>query len=206
MVCLRRFAVGLCLPLLLAASIVLPLDAIARRSHRPSRTLRKARQPAIIGTIGPVSSDVATIGRMVSAGMSMARINLVHANVYQVRRLMRSLRSAVGKSTTGKTRRPLPVMMDLPGGKIRTAPLSGRPVRLKRGDPFIFRRGAKHTSAGLTGLNYPRFNRHVEPGDTILVGDGTIKLVVSSVNNVDVKTRGGTRRRASRSCGCSTGG
>ena len=87
-------------------------------------TLRGMRRTKIVATIGPASRDPETLARMVEAGMDVARLNFSHGTVEQHAETARCVRDAAGAAG-----RPVAILQDLPGPKMRIGPLRGRPRR-----------------------------------------------------------------------------
>jgi pyruvate kinase len=76
------------------------------------------RRTKIVATIGPASRDPDTLLRMVQAGMDVARLNYSHGTLDEHAETMRRVRDAAGKAG-----RPVAVLQDLPGPKLRIGPL-----------------------------------------------------------------------------------
>lgn len=130
----------------------------------------------ILATIGPASSDRKVIQRMVEAGMNGARINFSHGDHRTHRETIAKIR-AVEKAL----RRPIGILADLGGPKIRIGKLSGgRPIYLKNGDivTFASEKGAAKNEIPFT---YPEITRDLRPGDQILLDDGKLAVRVEKV-------------------------
>ena len=146
----------------------------------------KAARPGIIATVGPRSSDVPTLRRMVRGGMTVARINLTHNNKKTAGQLARAVRTSARLE-----QRDLPLLFDLPGGKVRLGRMDdGAPVVLAPGQRFdLVPGGRARTSAREAAVNYRDLARHAAAGDRVLLDDGRLELVVTAVSPGRVATR-----------------
>src|SRR6476620_5181333 len=139
----------------------------------------------ILATLGPASRDQGAIENLIRAGADGVRINMSHGTQAEKTEDIRCARAAAET-----LKRPLAILADLSGPKIRTRQLKdGQPVTLKAGDLFVLTTqdivGDEHRVA----TNYPDLARVVEPGTKLLLDDGAIELVVESTNKTDVNCR-----------------
>ena len=144
--------------------------------------MRKAK---ILATLGPASRDSAVIESLLSAGANAVRINMSHGTREEQTEDIKRAREAA------KTlKRPLAVLVDLSGPKIRTRHLrDGKPVILKAGDTFILTTRDVVGDEKQVATNYPDLAQVVEPGTRLLLDDGAIALVVESTTKTDVVCR-----------------
>src|SRR3954449_2261236 len=91
------------------------------------------RRTKIVATIGPASRDPEVLVRMVEAGMDVARLNFSHGNAEQHAETARRVREAAGRAG-----RPVAILQDLPGPKLRIGPLKDDIAELKPGDTVTF--------------------------------------------------------------------
>jgi pyruvate kinase len=120
------------------------------------------------------------IERLMLAGMDVARLNFSHGTHDEHARTIKRLREA-----SARLSKPIGILADLQGPKIRTGALvGGTPVQLRTGQRFtISTRDFPGTSAGVS-TTYKRLPRDVSRGDRILLGDGLIELrVLSTTSN-----------------------
>jgi pyruvate kinase len=139
----------------------------------------------ILATLGPVSREQAVIENLIRAGANGFRINMSHGSQEEKTQDIERARAA-GKNLN----RPLAILVDLSGPKIRTRQLKdGQPVILKAGDLFVLTTqdvvGDEHRVA----TNYPDLAHVVEPGTKLLLDDGAIALVVEGTTKTDVTCR-----------------
>jgi pyruvate kinase len=138
------------------------------------------RSAKIVCTLGPASNSESMIDRLMRAGMDVARINFSHGTHAEHARTIARVREA-----SGLLSKPIAVLADLQGPKIRTGALQqGRPIPLRAGQRFtISTRQQLGTREGVS-TTYQRLPADVSRGDRILLGDGLIELrVLSTTSN-----------------------
>lgn len=135
----------------------------------------------IIATIGPASRDPAVIDRLIEAGMGLARLNLAHGDHATVAADIKAIRE--GSIRAG---RPVAIMADLTGPKIRTGPLAAGRMELEIGDQITLTTRSTLGSSHLISVNYPALPGDVEVGQEILVADGLIGLEVIKIDGDEV--------------------
>jgi pyruvate kinase len=142
------------------------------------------RNTKIVATLGPASSDPAVLERLIRAGVDVVRLNFSHGKAQDhIDRatLVREVAARVGK--------PVAIMADLQGPKIRVGKFAEGKVMLENGEKFVL--DASRTELGDiagVGLDYKELPRDVRPGDTLLLNDGLIVLVVELVKGDKVHT------------------
>jgi pyruvate kinase len=127
--------------------------------------------------------------KLVSAGMNVARLNFSHGNLETHAEAIRNIRS-IGRMLN----RPVGILLDLQGPKIRVGKLEdGEPVRLKRSADFAITTRAITGTVEMVSTTYENLSADVQPGDTVLLDDGLIRLRVESKNTDTVfcKVRNG---------------
>lgn len=142
------------------------------------------RRTKIIATIGPASSNPSTIAQLLDAGMDVARLNFSHGtHEYHAENI------AMLRDIARQHQRPLAILQDLQGPKIRTGILQNeQPVHLNNGDPFTITTREVVGSASCVSTTYQALPRDVKPGDRILISDGLLELQVTSTNHDEVHT------------------
>lgn len=143
-----------------------------------------SRATKIVATLGPASSDEATIEQLIRAGVDMVRLNFSHGSAddhIQRAALVRRVAERVGK--------PVALMADLQGPKIRVGRFESGKVELQAGARFVLD-AARDTPGDVdgVGLDYKELARDVRPGDTLLLNDGLIVLQVDEVRGEAVHT------------------
>src|SRR6266446_1242464 len=136
----------------------------------------------ILATLGPASRDQAVIESLLKAGANGVRINMSHGT-----RDEKSEDIARARAAADNLKRPLAVLVDLSGPKIRTRQLKdGKPVILKAGDTFILTTQDVIGDEKRVATNYPDLPRVVRPGTRLLLDDGAIALLVENTTKTDV--------------------
>ncbi len=139
----------------------------------------------IVCTIGPASRSVPVLKAMIRAGMGVARINLSHGSLDEHREDVRNIRSIARELN-----RPIPILADLPGPKIRLGRLAEEPLVLKKGDEVRLTTGHGATGCdGLIPVDFPELPESVRKGGTIYVSDGIIRLKVLEIAASEVRCR-----------------
>ncbi len=138
------------------------------------------RNAKIVCTLGPASDDRRTIRELAEAGMSVARLNASHGTIEDRAELIDAVREVDAASE-----KPVAAMLDTQGPEIRTAPLE-EPITLESGSEVRFVEG-EHATPEEIGLSLGIGG--VEPGDRVLLDDGRIETVVTSVEGGAVTAR-----------------
>ena len=134
------------------------------------------RRSKIICTLGPASESPEMIVRLMRAGMDVARLNFSHGTHAEHARTIARIREA-----SVMLQKPIAILADLGGPKIRTGPLAGgQPVQLRAGQKFIITTQERPGTRAGVSTNFKRLPREVRRGDRILLADGLIELRVLS--------------------------
>ncbi len=143
------------------------------------------RKTKIVATIGPASNTRPILERLVEAGMNVARLNFSHGSYEEHVEVIRAIRS-ISRTLS----RPIGILLDLQGPKIRVGKLEGgEPVRLKRNQPFAITNRDIVGNAETVSTTYSELVSDVRKGDTILLDDGLIRLQVEKVRPQTVACR-----------------
>ncbi len=135
------------------------------------------RRTRIVCTIGPSSASLGVMRKMISAGMDVARLNFSHGDHATHREAAFNVREAAASAE-----RPIALLGDLQGPKIRTGALEASFQRLVRGRPVVLVGGHKQ-SPGEIEVSHPELVEAIRPGDRVLLDDGRIELVARSAGN-----------------------
>jgi pyruvate kinase len=141
------------------------------------------RSAKIVCTLGPASNSLEMIEKLMRAGMDVARLNFSHGTHEDHAGTIKRLREVSAKLT-----RPIGILADLQGPKIRTGLLvDKKPVQLIAGQRFTISNVAIAGNSAGVSTTYKRMPREVKRGDRILLGDGLIELrVLSTTSNTVV--------------------
>jgi pyruvate kinase len=144
--------------------------------------LRKAK---ILITLGPASREPEVIEQLLAAGANGVRINMSHGTHEE-----KAIDIDRARAAAGKMGRPIAVLVDLSGPKIRTGELKeDEPVKLVAGSLFTITTRQVVGDAQQVSTNYPDLPRVVQPGTRLLLDDGAIALIVESSTDADVICR-----------------
>jgi pyruvate kinase len=131
------------------------------------------RRTKIICTLGPATEATETLRQLIHKGTDVFRLNMSHATHEWVREIVPRIRRLAQEAG-----RPIAILLDTQGPAIRTGEVKTN-LHLKPGDILEFTvRGAKGKEPYSVDVNYPGFVNDVTVGNTILVDNGLIKLVV----------------------------
>ncbi|MBZ5541000.1 MAG: pyruvate kinase [Acidobacteriia bacterium] len=140
------------------------------------------RRTKIVCTIGPASRSPRLIEKLMRAGMDVARLNFSHGTHAEHARSIALLRE-----TSRKLQKPIAVIADLQGPKIRTGPLAGgAPVLLRTGQRFTITAARVLGDSTRVSTTFTALPREVHKGDRILLADGLIELRVRQVRGREV--------------------
>jgi pyruvate kinase len=135
-----------------------------------------SRRTKIVATLGPACDSESTLDRMLRAGVDVVRLNLSHGTFEDhVARLerVRACAAALG--------RPIGVLADLPGPKIRAGQFPDGGVTLDAGRVVTVRAGDGASTADVIWIDYPTLLDDLRVGDRLILGDGAISLQIVSI-------------------------
>ena len=146
--------------------------------------MKRNRRVKILATLGPASSDEAMIRRLHEAGADTFRINMSHTDHETMRELVARIRrveDAVG--------RPIGILADLQGPKLRVGKFADTKVDLVAGQDFTLDSDDRPGDATRVFLPHPEILEAVQPGHRLLIDDGRLQLVVTETDGRTVRTR-----------------
>ena len=145
------------------------------------------KRTKIIATLGPASSSPKSISNLIKEGTDVFRINLSHANVNEIEKIINILKDA-----SLKLKRPVATLIDLQGQKIRIKGFSDKEyILLKTKSEFILDAALadnKGTDKSV-GLTYKDLPKQLEVGDELLLSDALIKLEVTKIEKSKIFTQ-----------------
>ncbi|HEX4866058.1 MAG TPA: pyruvate kinase [Acidimicrobiales bacterium] len=144
------------------------------------------RRTKIVATIGPASDNPKVVRGLLEAGMDVARVGLAHGPIEGSIERIEKLR-AVSRELA----RPVGILVDLPGPKVRTAPFDEDGVRLDVGSELRLSEAEPndHSSAFHVAIDLAGAVDLLEPGDRVALGDGGVTLVVEEAQGDGVLAR-----------------
>ena len=155
--------------------------------------MRKAK---IVCTIGPASAEPSILEQLINSGMDVARLNFSHGTHASHHAAIASIRTV-----TERLHRPVAIMQDLQGPRIRVGPLEGTDIEVMTEQRIrlvggMLRSGGQIGSRTIAPSNlteipvtYPQLAQDVRPGARVLIDDGLIELLVTTVSGGAVECR-----------------
>ncbi len=137
-------------------------------------TLRKTK---IVATLGPASSSEEQIARLITAGVNVVRLNFSHGSAAD-----HIKRAEIVRSIATKLNRPIGVLCDLQGPKIRIGQFELGKITLKTGDLFVLDSDCALGNQEQVGLDYKDLPQEVAAGNLLLLDDGRITMAINSVH------------------------
>src|SRR5262245_50460387 len=135
----------------------------------------------IVATIGPASDISDMLGRLIGAGLNVARLNFSHGDfaghAERINRI-RSAAAAAGRRVT--------IMADLPGPKIRIGTIDPEPIQLQAGENFTLTTDVVSGDAQRVSVTLTRLPSVVKPGDELFLNDGLVQLTVQQISGTEV--------------------
>ena len=146
--------------------------------------MRRMRRAKIVATLGPASSDTAMIGKLFAAGVDVFRINMSHTSQNRLRELVAMIRSV-----EGETERPIGILVDLQGPKLRLGTFTGGSAMVSNGANFVLDSDPAPGDSTRAYLPHPEIFTAVAPGRTLLIDDGKVRLTVRQAEPQRITTR-----------------
>jgi pyruvate kinase len=141
------------------------------------QSLSSRRKTKIVATIGPATSDPEVLRELILAGATTLRLNFSHGTYDDHLKNIRSIRQV-----SYELNRPVAILQDLQGPKIRLGKFENGAIDLKKGDPFTL---TSHPMAGtqsMSWITYEPLAQEVPEGSTILLDDGKVEMTVDRVD------------------------
>ena len=132
------------------------------------------RSSRIVCTIGPATGSCRMLERLLSAGMDVARLNMAHGTREDHLGYITRLRKL-----SERMNRPVGILLDLQGIKLRISDVRGSEVYLEKGARVLLKKGRRPTTAGTVFIPYAGLLRDVREGHRVLINDGLVELVVT---------------------------
>ncbi|MEI2384956.1 pyruvate kinase [Breoghania sp. JC706] len=146
--------------------------------------MKRNRRVKILATLGPSSSDQAMIEKLFKAGADVFRINMSHTDHALLKTLVERIRAV-----EAAVERPIGILADLQGPKLRVGTFADKSVVLKEGATFTLDGKDEPGTDKRVRLPHPEILSELEPGHRLLLDDGKIKLVVTECDATSATTR-----------------
>jgi pyruvate kinase len=145
--------------------------------------VRRNRKVKILATLGPASSSPEMIEKLFVAGVDVFRINMSHTS----HALLKELHGCI-RNIESKVNRPIGILADLQGPKIRIGTFKDKEVQIRAGDKFTFDTDATPGDSKRVHLPHPEIFASVKVGDFLLLNDGRLRVEITSVLPSRVET------------------
>ncbi len=146
--------------------------------------MRRLRRTKIVATLGPASYTQAVIARLFQAGADVFRINMSHTAHERMRELVASIRAVEQEHG-----RPIGILVDLQGPKLRVGTFAGGSVMLVKDQLFTLDASPEPGDIRRVHLPHPEIFAAIEPGHVLLLDDGKVRLVAIEVEPGRILTR-----------------
>ena len=144
--------------------------------------LKHSRRAKIVATLGPASSTPEVFRQLVRAGADVARLNFSHGSHSQKAELI-----AMVRKVSQEERKPICILADLQGPKIRTGKLKDhKPVQLIAGEHLTITPREILGTASVVGTTFKTLAENLDRGSRILLSDGLIELRVDRIDGTNV--------------------
>jgi pyruvate kinase len=138
----------------------------------------------IVATVGPACGSVEKLVALIQAGVSVFRINTAHGTQEERDKKLTDIRAA--SEVSGQ---PIGVLVDLAGPKIRLGELFSDPTMCEVGQEFRFVPGSKSSAPDELTSTYSSLIAELAPGDTVMLADGTVSMLVIAKEHGLVRCR-----------------
>lgn len=135
--------------------------------------MRRSRKVKIVATLGPASNDYEMISALFEAGADVFRLNMSHGSHEEI-----AERHAILRKVESDYGRPIAILADLQGPKLRCGEFADGPHDLKDGQHFRFDLADHLGDASRVTLPHPEIFAALTPGSRLLVNDGKIRAQV----------------------------
>ncbi len=142
------------------------------------------RKTKIVCTIGPASSSYEMIENLIKRGMNVARLNFSHGSYEEHLQKIEYIRKV-----SLKTGKPVAILQDLGGPKIRTGKIEKEPIFLKEGSTFILTNRKVAGNEQEAPITFPSLPQKVKKGNCIFLADGTLELKIKELTPTDIICR-----------------
>jgi pyruvate kinase len=147
----------------------------------PHVQLLKYRRTKIIATVGTASNDRKTLEKLMRAGVDVFRLNMSHGTHQGHRAAIDDIRIA-----SQALEKPVAIMADLSGPKIRVGVFEGGGIHLEAGSSVTVTTRTVTGREGLIPSQYPALAQDVMEGSRILLDDGNLEIRVAAVNDTEI--------------------
>jgi pyruvate kinase len=149
------------------------------------------RMPKIVATMGPSTQDRETLTRLIRAGLDVARLNFSHGTYEDHAQRIQMLRDL-----SNELNKPITILQDLQGPKLRVGNLPGGAVEISPGEIIVLsshpenaRQDPRYAGRDIIPFDVPNLEKSVSPGNHILMDDGALEIEVVGTGPNSVEAR-----------------
>ena len=146
--------------------------------------MRRLRRIKILATLGPASSESTMVRRLFEAGADVFRINMSHTTHDKMRELVATIRNVEGSYG-----RPIGILVDLQGPKLRLGSFADGPIQLSNGETFVLDSDSSPGDRTRVHLPHPEILAALRSGHTLLLDDGKVRLIAEETSPERAVTR-----------------
>jgi pyruvate kinase len=146
--------------------------------------VRRNRKVKILATLGPASATPEMIEKLFVAGVDVFRINMSHTN----HALLKELHGYIRAIET-KLDRPIGILADLQGPKIRIGTFADKEVKINAGDKFVFDTNPEPGDATRVFLPHPEIFAGAKNGENLLLNDGRLRVEITKAEPNRIETK-----------------
>ena len=146
-------------------------------------TMRRDRRTKILATLGPASENPEMIAKLFEAGADVFRLNMSHLPREKLKERVEMIRAV-----EARFKRPIAILADLQGPKLRVGAFEGDSAMLEPGQSFTLDADKTPGTKNRVHLPHPEILSSLEPGHTVLIDDGKLRLRVKSVKQGSATT------------------
>ena len=161
-----------------------PPERTGSAASHGAQAMRRLRRIKILATLGPASSDSAMIRKLFEAGADVFRINMSHTSHDKMRELVQTIRNV--ESSYG---RPIGILVDLQGPKLRLGAFAEGSTQLKNGESFVLDSDKTPGDNNRVQLPHPEILAALRPGHALLLDDGKVRLIAEETSPERAVTR-----------------
>ena len=146
--------------------------------------LKNYRKTKILATIGPASEKINKIEKLVHNGVDAFRINCSHTNVHQLSNYVKNIRTV-----EKKIKKPIGILIDLQGPKLRVGEIENDSMVLKKGQIVVIKNSSKSSNKIEIPIPEEKVFKSIKVNHPIFIDDGKIKLKVLKVSKKIIQAR-----------------
>ena len=142
------------------------------------------RRTKIVCTVGPATESAERLRQIIEVGADVLRLNFSHGTLDEHQATVRRIRAIAAE--VGK---PVAILQDLPGPKIRIGTFRDGSIQLSMGGRFTLTTADVPGDQERVSVNYPQLPSEIRPGQTLLLADGMIELQIEAVAPPEIHCR-----------------